>query len=98
MTSEYPPSFGIRMPPAMRWSLPGLGGGPDDGVAGDRGLPEAGDVVLTNGVPVAKLVLGVLAGRPVTVETTDLEWLDGLIYAATLEKSRLAAFHYGSAA
>jgi len=67
-------------------------------VAGDQGLPAAGDVVLTNGVAVETLTLGILGGRPVTVETTNLGYLDALIYAATLAKSRLSAFYYGDAA
>lgn len=98
MTSEYPGISGTRQPPWLEWSIAGLYHGPADRrAAGEDGMPAAGDAVLTNGIPVERLTLGLLAGRPVAVEVTDPAWLDELIYAAQVAKSRLWAF-YGHAA
>ena len=77
MTSNYPPK--------LRWSIPGLYGGP-----GDDCEPEAGSVVLSNGVPVESLTIGKVAGRPVRIETTDPLWLQSLIDAAAQAQARLA--------
>lgn len=87
------PQPGFRRPPRLRLSMPGIGGGPADDFP-----PQAGDVELSNGSPVARLTIGKVAGYAVIAETTDLAWLQELIDAATLEQSRLAAWYQGHAA
>ena len=86
MTDE-PTYNGVRKPPRLRWSMPGIGGGP-----ADEFTPQAGDVELSNGVPVGQADLGIVAGDAVIAKMTDPAWLQQLIDAALQEQSRLAAW------
>jgi hypothetical protein len=86
-----PPDRAARKPPpdAARIAMPGLYHGPL------AGHVAAGNAVLSNGVPVVYLDLGLVAGRHVILAITDAQWLSDLDFNVQLAQSRLSAWAEG---
>jgi hypothetical protein len=86
MTSSFPqPLPGLVRPPdPVRIFIPGLYHGPL------TGIPLAEDVTYDNAAPVGRLVLGEIAGRPVTLEVTAASYLAGLRAELDIAQRRLS--------
>jgi hypothetical protein len=88
MNSSFPqPLPGLVRPPdKVRIFIPGLYHGP----LTLTGIPRAEDVTYDNDVPVGRLLLGEVAGRPVTIECTDVSYLAGLRAELDIAQRRLS--------